>query len=153
MGHVTYPIPGTLWILEMGRAGKKKSTTTKFEICSIEMENLVAVQISRILRGFVWEKVTGGQGLPIVARDLLTLPRTETCNKHSSRMQCVLYCISAGYLHIWPRKSGCPWFFQWLCLAFPFLFSECKFAYRACRYEHGRVNTDWYFVLLSSRAG
>ena len=34
--------------------------TAKFEVCSIERENLVMVQISEILRRFVWEKVAGG---------------------------------------------------------------------------------------------
>ena len=69
LGYMTYPslnlIRGTLLILEMERAGKL-SRTAKFEVCSIEIYNinLVAVQISDISRGFVWENVAGRQGLP-----------------------------------------------------------------------------------------
>ena len=49
----------------MERTGKI-SRTAKFEICSIGIYNLVAVQISEILR-LVWEKVAVGQALPLLA--------------------------------------------------------------------------------------
>ena len=46
---------------------EKLSRTVKSEVCSIEIWDrnmkLVAAQISEILRGFVWEKVAGGQGI------------------------------------------------------------------------------------------
>ena len=39
-----------------GKKKEKKSRTAKFEVCSIEISNLVAIQISEMLRGFVWGK-------------------------------------------------------------------------------------------------
>ena len=47
----------------MKKKQEKISRTATFEVYSIEMSNLVAVQISEILRGFVWEKVAGGQAI------------------------------------------------------------------------------------------
>ena len=60
-GLVTWPTP----LCE--RAEKKKSRTAKFEVCNSfkHTENFVAVQISEILRGFVWEKLAIQQLFPI----------------------------------------------------------------------------------------
>ena len=44
------------WNIRNGKSKKKISRTVRFEVCSIEILNMVAVQISEILRGFVWGK-------------------------------------------------------------------------------------------------